>query len=219
MNSRANANVSGDTAIHAEREQEITLHLLDAVIRDPSMTQRRIAAELEVALGLINAYFKRCVKKGLIKVSSVPKRRYAYYLTPQGFAEKARLTQTYLSHSFTFFRNARQDCRAVLEECAQLGWQHVALAGGGDLAEIMILCAADSPITLSGIIASTGNTQVAGLPVVTAMSELSPPVHGVIITDMEHPQAAYEYFVGQLSPQKVRTPNLLRVIPFAGGTP
>ena len=64
----------------------IVLSVLDVVERDPSVTQRSVARELGIALGLANAYLKRCVRKGLIKVSQVPRRRYAYYLTPQGFA-------------------------------------------------------------------------------------------------------------------------------------
>jgi len=34
---------------------------------------------------------------------------YAYYLTPQGFAEKARLTVEYFSFSFSIFRRARAE--------------------------------------------------------------------------------------------------------------
>ena len=63
----------------------IVLGLLTSVETDGSRSQRHIAAELGVALGLVNAYLKRAVKKGLVKVSQAPARRYAYYLTPQGF--------------------------------------------------------------------------------------------------------------------------------------
>ena len=66
-----------------------------------------MAGDLGIALGLANAYLKRCVKKGLIKVSQVPANRYAYYLTPKGFAEKSRLTAEYLSVSFNLFRDTR----------------------------------------------------------------------------------------------------------------
>ena len=79
---------------HQVEEARIMLSLLESVERDGEQTQRRLASELGVALGLINAYLKRCVTKGLMKVSEAPARRYAYYLTPQGFAEKARLTET-----------------------------------------------------------------------------------------------------------------------------
>src|SRR5258708_4622537 len=95
---------------HAESEKaRILLGLLESVERDGGQTQRHLAAELGIALGLVNAYLKRCINKGLVKVREVPTRRYAYYLTPQGFAEKSRLTIDYLSYSFALFRRARSD--------------------------------------------------------------------------------------------------------------
>ena len=81
----------------------IMLELLEAVAVGGVRTQRHLAFDLGVAVGLVNLYLKRCVNKGLIKVSAVPTRRFAYYLTPQGFAEKSQLTVDYLSQSFFFF--------------------------------------------------------------------------------------------------------------------
>ena len=100
----------------ADEQADITLGLLNAVHENSNVTQRTVATELGVALGLVNTYIKRCVKKGYIKVRQAPANRYAYYLTPAGFAEKSRLTAQYLSHSFTFFRRARQQCLEVLEQ-------------------------------------------------------------------------------------------------------
>src|SRR6202000_1404451 len=96
--------------------ERIVLDLLTSVEHDGKRSQRRIAAELGIALGLVNAYLKRCVKKGLVKVQDVAARRYAYYLTPQGFAEKSRLTVQYLSDSFSFFRMAKDDCARLLQQ-------------------------------------------------------------------------------------------------------
>src|SRR5882757_10140192 len=97
--------------LNARHENKrIVLGLLNSVEHDGEQSQRRIAAELGIALGLVNAYLKRCVKKGLVKVSEAPARRYAYYLTPKGFNEKSRLTVEYLSSSFIFFRQAKADC-------------------------------------------------------------------------------------------------------------
>src|ERR1700738_702083 len=104
-----------DRLLNTEHENErIVLDLLTSVEHDGDRSQRHIAAELGIALGLVNAYLKRCVKKGLVKVHDAPARRYAYYLTPQGFAEKSRLTVEYLSSSFSFFRLAKADCAHVL---------------------------------------------------------------------------------------------------------
>src|SRR5712692_11487342 len=105
--------------MNTEHENErIVLGLLSSVENDGEPSQRRIALELGIALGLVNAYLKRCVKKGLVKVGEAPARRYAYYLTPQGFAEKSRLTVEYLSYSFGFFRQAKADCAALLQAAA-----------------------------------------------------------------------------------------------------
>ena len=105
----------------ADSELSITLGLLNAVHGNSQLTQRSMASELGIALGLANAYLKRCVKKGLIKVNQIPPNRYSYYLTPQGFTEKARLTSEYLSSSFNFFRKARAQCTEVIEACAARG--------------------------------------------------------------------------------------------------
>ena len=104
----------------AASEVEITLGLLNAIERDSRLTQRTLANELGIALGLANTYLRRCAKKGFIKVSQAPAKRYAYYLTPQGFAEKSRLTARYLTQSFNLFRHARTQCDDL-----QIGRAHV----------------------------------------------------------------------------------------------
>ena len=109
----------------ANTDGEITLGLLNTVHENTSLTQRSIAQELGIALGLTNAYLKRCVKKGFIKVRQIPRNRYAYYLTPQGFAEKSRLSAEYLSQSFKFFRIARTECADLFRLCAERGWRRI----------------------------------------------------------------------------------------------
>lgn len=91
-----------ETVQDREADNGIILGLLKSVEQDGGRSQRRLAAELGIALGLVNAYLKRCVSKGLVKVQNVPARRYAYYLTPKGFAEKSRLTVNYLTSSLIF---------------------------------------------------------------------------------------------------------------------
>ena len=103
------------------REDAIIRDLLDRIDRTDGMNQRRLAMELGIALGLTNTYIKRCVKKGLIKISEVPARRYRYYLTPKGFAEKTRLTAEFLTSSFRFFRKARNQYGALYQSCVTAG--------------------------------------------------------------------------------------------------
>ena len=195
-------------------DAEITLGLLSAVQQNSALTQRTVARELGIALGLANAYLKRCVKKGLIKVSQVPANRYAYYLTPSGFAEKSRLTAEYLSSSFGFFRAARQQCTEAFVECEKQGWQRVALAGTGDLGEIATLCAMETPVMLAGFIELSAGAdkpdRFAGLPVVRAFTELG-AVDAVLVTDLRRPQETFERVAAQFPRDRVLVPRLLRV--------
>jgi hypothetical protein len=49
-----------------EDDTGIILGMLSAVEQDNGVTQRRLARELNIALGLANAYLKRCARKGFI---------------------------------------------------------------------------------------------------------------------------------------------------------
>jgi len=195
-----------------DSEAEITLGLLNAVHENSDITQRSASHELGIALGLTNAYLKRCIKKGFIKVSQVPANRYAYYLTPKGFSEKTRLTAEYLSSSFGFFRKARNQCSEMLETCVAAGWRHVALAGTGDLCEVMTLCATDFPMELVGILDGRSQSdQFSGLAVVSKLTALG-NFDAVIITDLTKPQATYDALASDISPAHVLTPPLLNVV-------
>jgi DNA-binding MarR family transcriptional regulator len=196
----------------SEEQTEITLGLLNAVHENSHVTQRTVATELGVALGLVNTYIKRCVKKGYIKVRQAPANRYAYYLTPAGFTEKSRLTAQYLSHSFNFFRRARQQCAEVLALSEERNWRRVALAGASELAEIMILCAHEYPVTVAGIVdPSIQRESFQNLPVVPLLKKLG-PVDAVIITDLTDPQAAYAALAEHLPEDRILAPAILRVV-------
>src|SRR5438094_7463904 len=68
--------------------ERVMLGLLHSVGQNSARSQRTMAEEFGVALGVINATLRYCVRKGYVKVKRVPARRYAYFLTPKGIAEK-----------------------------------------------------------------------------------------------------------------------------------
>ena len=89
-------------------DEDTTLKIIHAIDHNGATSQRTLAKEVEIALGLTNAYLKRCIRKGWVKVTEAPTQRYFYYLTPKGFSEKARLTASYLSNSFEMFRSSKK---------------------------------------------------------------------------------------------------------------
>ena len=130
-------------------EERIMLGLLNAVHDNESLSQRSLASELWIALGLTNTYLKRCIKKGLIKVRQAPANRYAYYLTPHGFTEKTRLTAEYLTQSLGLFRAARNEAAKIYQKCLSNDWKRIVLVGDGDLAEIFAMSPPEGLIQLA----------------------------------------------------------------------
>lgn len=207
---------------HQPRDTAVLLGVLSAVERDSAITQRGLSSELGIALGLANAYLKRCVHKGWIKVGQVPLNRYAYYLTPYGFAEKSRLTAEYLADSFRFFRDARRSCAALLTDCGHHGQRRVALAGAGDLAEIAVLSAGEAGVDVLVVIdPERTDAACAGKPIVASLAQALAAADGhgidaVIVTDTAAPQVTYEGMIAAaraagFAEDRVLAPSLLRV--------
>lgn len=190
----------------------MTLRLLAAVEGNSVVTQRSLASELGIALGLVNAYLKRCMKKGLVKVRQAPARRYAYYLTPQGFAEKSRLTVEYLSSSFGFFREAKTDCADIFRVAKARGVNSVLFIGRSDLAEIAALCALDHGITIAGLVhEGDSEERFIGLPVFPSFDAVTAPFDAVLITDVSNARPTCEAAVARYGLDRVLVPDLLRV--------
>ena len=204
------------TAPSDQNESEITLGLLTAVDQNEEITQRSLARDLGIALGLANTYIKRCAKKGLIKVSQAPANRYAYYLTPKGFAEKSRLTAEYLSQSLSLFRVSRDEFSELLTGCAHRGWSRILVSGANELVEILSLCARDLPIEIVGILdENRGDQSYFGIPVLHEL-ESAPPYDAVILTEFGDPQAAYERLVARISDERLIVPRFMNVSRRAG---
>lgn len=186
------------------------LGLLEAVEADENVTQRRLSSDLGIALGLVNTYLKACVKKGLIKVRQIPRRRYAYYLTPHGFAEKSRLTTEFLSDSFSFYRRIRSSCAAVLQDAASQGWRKVVLLGASEISEIAALCAQESTVEIVAIFdPDTTRRELAGLPIVRRLDQISEPVHGAILSVVSGAETWYAIGIENFGKNKVLVPTVV----------
>jgi DNA-binding MarR family transcriptional regulator len=188
----------------------IMLGLLESVERGGEQTQRRLASELGIALGLVNAYLKRCITKGLVKVTHAPARRYAYYLTPQGFAEKSRLTIQYLSDSFSLFRRARSDYADVMSRARARGFNRLVLAGASDLAEIATLCALETGTEITAIVdPKCGHSQFVGVPVFASFDVVAGGFDGVVVTDLTTGADTFALASRRFGADRVFAPSLL----------
>jgi DNA-binding MarR family transcriptional regulator len=200
---------SPDTTPQQER---IILELLESVERESQQTQRDLAQEFGVALGMVNAYLKFCIKKGHVRVKKIPSKRYLYFLTPQGFAEKSRLSLKLMSNSLVSFRKARQDYDSAFVRLKASGHNKVVLVGQSELSEIAILCALNAGIVPVAVVdpeATPGS--FANVPVVNSFEDVC-EIDGAVLTDLRQPQLSYREAVARLGAANVVAPSILGVL-------
>jgi DNA-binding MarR family transcriptional regulator len=192
------------------REERLTLDLLGAIEERSDINQRRLAQHMGVALGLANAYLKRCARKGLIKVREVPANRYLYYLTPHGFAEKARLTARFLSTSLAFYRQASDSLYQIYDHCLAHDWHRIVLAGVSDLAEIALLRLPEhAPIRVRGVFDFSATTEMYdGYPVWRQLHEV-PEAEAVVLTDLMHTISMYRVLASRFREDRLLIPRVL----------
>ena len=213
MNTLDHPQSEGGVATLARRgeDERVVLGLLESVEQGGATSQRRMAADLGIAVGLVNAYLNRCIKKGLVKVTQAPARRYAYYLTPQGFVEKSRLSLEYLSYSLKFFRQAKLDCLNVFEAARARGIFRVALDGVSDIAEIATICARETNIEIVAIVdGKTALDSFVGVPIARNYDTIADLIDGLIVTDLTSTQATITAAVARFGAERVLVPSLLR---------
>jgi DNA-binding MarR family transcriptional regulator len=136
----------------AESGQYRSLQILDELANNDSLTQRDISRRLGIALGLVNSYIKNLVAKGFITVRSIPPKRYAYYLTPKGFAEKTRLAYDLLSDYTRIYREAKSNYRKLFNELEQAGLKRIVFAGADEVAEIAYITLQETGLELIGVL-------------------------------------------------------------------
>ena len=134
-----------------DQDELRTLKLLEAVDSREPPTQRELARDLNISLGLVNAFIKRLAKKGYFKITHIPKNRVKYLLTPKGALEKSRLTYRYIRYSVGFYREIREMLVTLLDRLENEGVRRITLYGCGEVAELAHLFLQNTSIRLAGV--------------------------------------------------------------------
>jgi DNA-binding MarR family transcriptional regulator len=128
------------------------LRLMGEIERNGETSQRELARRLNLSLGLINAFLKRLVSKGYFKVTTMPRNRVKYFLTPSGIARKSRLTVEYLRYSVHFYREIKSLLTGTYEGLQKKGIRTVLFFGAGEVAELAYLYLKTTGLVLVGIV-------------------------------------------------------------------
>lgn len=128
-------------------ERELALRILSAYRADPLLSQRRLAAALDVSLAVINAYTARASAEGALAKLDRPVGRgsgFEYVLTGAGEAQLGHLTRAYAHEQLRLYRYLRTCFEGYL---IQYEGADIVLFGTGEIAQIALSVLAERGIT------------------------------------------------------------------------
>ncbi len=128
------------------------LQILEEITRESRTSQRQLARNLGVALGVANACLKKMVKKGFVKACGINHCRIAYYVTPEGLNEKTRLAYHFIQHTIKYYSNLRKLVSVRLNLIAEGGAKTVVFYGAGEVMEVALISLQATDIQLLGIV-------------------------------------------------------------------
>ncbi|MDP2644406.1 MAG: MarR family EPS-associated transcriptional regulator [Desulfobacterales bacterium] len=109
--------------MNTDFQKEVHYKLLKLLSRDETLTQRQIAQQMGVSLGLTNYCITELATKGCIKIKRFQnannKFRYIYNLTPNGLEEKAVLTLSFLKRKITEYEEIKNQIQELTREIQQ----------------------------------------------------------------------------------------------------
>lgn len=101
-------------------QDELRLRVMRVLEDNPEASQRQIASELNVSLGGVNYCLKALVDRGLVKLGNFAKSDrkigYAYFLTPEGMTEKAKITARFLKRKMAEYEHIQEEIEQLKSE-------------------------------------------------------------------------------------------------------
>jgi DNA-binding MarR family transcriptional regulator len=101
----------------------------DTLQKQPMASQRILAENTGMSIGLMNAVLKRFVERGWIMLSNVNMRKLSYAVTPAGIAELAARSQTFAKRTFALANDYNQIICSLIEDSVKSGKNEVILYG------------------------------------------------------------------------------------------
>tara|TARA_Y200000002_G_scaffold235999_1_gene194958 strand:- start:788 stop:1120 length:333 start_codon:yes stop_codon:yes gene_type:complete len=99
--------------MNKKRENQDHFDVMREIQKQPQTSQRDLAEQLGFSLGKLNYCLKALQQKGLIKIKNFErnpnKLNYIYVLTPEGIAEKTRLTINFMKRKMEEYDELKKE--------------------------------------------------------------------------------------------------------------
>ncbi|MCB4755562.1 MAG: winged helix-turn-helix transcriptional regulator [Elusimicrobia bacterium] len=128
--------------LHIEDKSHRVLNLL---ARDPHLSQRELASNTGLSLGLINLIIKRLIKTGYLKVLNLNSNKAKYLLTKKGMLEKTNRTASYISQTINTFKTYKSRIDELVQELVKNGHKSFVILGEGEVASLLEMSLRSAP--------------------------------------------------------------------------
>jgi DNA-binding MarR family transcriptional regulator len=122
--------------------------LLNEIAQDSMVTQANLSKRLGMAVGSVNWYIKRLIKRGWVKVSHLDRTRLQYDLTPEGMSVFTERAVQYAKDSLTIYKKFRHMAKETVLELRKKGISRVFLEGDDEIMDILRLTCLEAGIAL-----------------------------------------------------------------------
>jgi DNA-binding MarR family transcriptional regulator len=142
--------------------EQHALRILAALEASEGVSQRALARELDIALGLTNRLIRRLARRGWVRMVRVAPNRVQYRLTPAGAVQQARLARRSLHDSLRVYAEAKDRIRARLAVLSR-EWppaddgrlapeKRIVFFGAGEVAEVGFVCLKGTDLRLVAVV-------------------------------------------------------------------
>ncbi|MFC2091171.1 winged helix-turn-helix transcriptional regulator [Elusimicrobiota bacterium] len=83
------------------------LKVINSIGKNNTPSQRDIAKDVGLSLGLTNILINRLIKKGYVKASKLNAKKVSYMITPKGIKQKAEKSYRFMKRSFSVINDLK----------------------------------------------------------------------------------------------------------------
>lgn len=179
---------------------EKEIELIEVLGRNPSASQRSLASEIKISLGMVNLFVRKLAKKGLVTIRKVNQRDLQYILTPEGMKARAGYNLRYLENHLNHFVRAKELVTEKLAEVRGHGYRTVYLLAKGEWSEIGFLAAANMEVHFAGFVGTVAGSRFLGQPVYTVeeMLAMTHPPDACVLVLNGHNVPVQEQLTGKV---------------------
>lgn len=114
------------------------LAILDALSRDPSLSQFELGRRLNLSGAMVNQYLRQLQQDGLVEFLPVNGKSYNYTLTEQGRRSRQRMFSDYSSETVRLYSTIKEFVLGRLRPLEAEGKRNLALFGASETCEVVL---------------------------------------------------------------------------------